>query len=556
MLATLLAVIVSSGAPGQPADASPHTPPMILTAAERSDFARTSRYEEVVAMLDALAAWSPLATRLSLGTTVEGRDIPVLVLADPPVKSAAEARARAARDGTPVVLAIGNIHAGEVEGKEALAMLARDLLAAPDHPLLKRTILAVAPIYNADGNERLRPEHRAHQNGPREVGVRENARGRDLNRDFIKIEEPETRGLVRFLNEWDPRVFIDCHTTNGSFHRYALTYAGPKCPAGDAALIRYGHGTFFPALSLAFEAATGKRTVWYGNFEGEFGDGPRGHTRWESFPPEARYGTTYVGLRGRLSILSEAYVYDPFRVRVESTRDFVRLALELADANREVIGRLCREADQRAAGHDPAEGDDAVALRSAIAPQPEKIRILGFEETVVDGKSVRTDTPREYECELWDDFRPTLSVTRPAAYVLTQPAWVRTIPGPAPALEPIVAKLREHGIEVGRLKAPAAGVAVQAATVTGVTRAEREFQGHRLTRVETTIADESLDALAGTYVVRTDQPLGRLAVYLLEAAGEDSLATWNFLDPWLSTGAALPVYRVMRGTAWEAEPVP
>ncbi len=95
-------------------------------------------------------------------------------------------------------------------------------------------ILAVAPIYNTDGNERVSKTNRPGQVGPEEgMGQRANARGLDLNRDFIKLEAPETRGLVKFFNDWNPHLFIDTHTTNGSHHRYTITYEGPKNPAGD-----------------------------------------------------------------------------------------------------------------------------------------------------------------------------------------------------------------------------------------------------------------------------------------------------------------------------------
>ena len=80
------------------------------------------------------------------------------------------------------------------------------------------------------------------------MGQRANARGLDLNRDFIKLEAPETRALVRFLNEWNPHLFIDTHTTDGSFHRYMITYEGPKNPAGDPRLMGFMRQTFFPEL--------------------------------------------------------------------------------------------------------------------------------------------------------------------------------------------------------------------------------------------------------------------------------------------------------------------
>src|SRR5690606_9355375 len=96
---------------------------------------------------------------------------------------------------------------------------------AEESPLLKDLVLAFVPNFNPDGNDRMGKGTRPGQKGPEEgQGVRENAQGLDLNRDYVKLESPEVRALVRFMNEWDPAVVLDAHTTNGSFHRYTLTY--------------------------------------------------------------------------------------------------------------------------------------------------------------------------------------------------------------------------------------------------------------------------------------------------------------------------------------------
>src|SRR5262249_31788763 len=153
----------------------------------------------VVAFCDALATRSPLVHQETFGTTVEGRKLPLLVIADPPVASPQEA----ADSGKLVVLAFANIHAGEVDGKEALLALARDLTAEKGHPLLKDLVILVVPILNADGNEKLGTKNRPGQNGPTEAGIRENVQGFDLNRDFVKLETPEVRALVKLLNTWD-----------------------------------------------------------------------------------------------------------------------------------------------------------------------------------------------------------------------------------------------------------------------------------------------------------------------------------------------------------------
>ena len=169
-------------------------------------------------------------------------------------------------------------------------MMVRDLAAAAERPRLRDLILLVVPIYNADGNERVSKDNRPGQVGPEEgMGRRENAAGLDLNRDFMKLDAPETRALVDALNRWDPHLVIDCHTTNGSHHRYALTYDGPKNPAGDPRVVAFARERMFPDVGLLFEKATKRKAYFYGNFE-------RNHTLWTSFPATPRFGTTYIGL--------------------------------------------------------------------------------------------------------------------------------------------------------------------------------------------------------------------------------------------------------------------
>lgn len=90
-------------------------PPVPLrTTAERSDYKATSRHADVIAFCEGLVGQSSAVKLDTLGTTHEGRKIPLLILADPPVAGPGQAGKRT------VVLCVGNIHAGEVDGKEAL----------------------------------------------------------------------------------------------------------------------------------------------------------------------------------------------------------------------------------------------------------------------------------------------------------------------------------------------------------------------------------------------------------------------------------------------------
>ena len=162
---------------------------------------------------------------------------------------------------------MANIHAGEVEGKEAVLHLARRMTTGNLQGFLKSAVWLLAPIYNADGNERVSLDNRVEQNGPiGGVGTRENANGLDLNRDFMKLESAEARALVAPLTRWDPDVIVDLHTTNGSYHGYHLTYAPPLNPNTDARISAFERERLLPAVRAAMQALHGWRTYDYGNF--------------------------------------------------------------------------------------------------------------------------------------------------------------------------------------------------------------------------------------------------------------------------------------------------
>ena len=121
-----------------------------------------------------------------------------------------------------------NIHAGEVEGKEAAQMLLRDLTLGPLRPLLDQIVLLVVPIYNTDGNERWRPgeQNRPGQNGPEPVGQNPNGQGLNLNRDYVKMEAPETRGSAALILQLGPGPLH-----RSAYHQRQLSRIRPDlCP--------------------------------------------------------------------------------------------------------------------------------------------------------------------------------------------------------------------------------------------------------------------------------------------------------------------------------------
>lgn len=502
--------------------------PALQTVAERSDYQATSHYFDVVTLLEAIDDRSDITRHISMGRTVEGRPIPVMVIADPPLVTPAEARA----SGKLVLFAFGNIHAGEVCGKEALLRLAREFALDPDAPehraILDEAVLLIAPIYNADGNERLDRGNRPGQVGPAEgMGQRPNAQGLDLNRDYIKLESPEARAMVGFLNAWDPSVIIDTHTTNGSYHQFTLTFEVPLNPTGHPAPIDYARSTFLPEVSKRVEAETGYRTFFYGNFDRE-------RTGWYTYDSRPRFGGPYAGLRNRIGILTEAYAYASYKDRVLATHAFVLDAFALAVEQADQIRALIEQADRETvAAGAAAASDDLVGLRHDWAPWDEPVIIPSYVEvTGENGRPRPTEETVDRRVTHFGHFTPTLTVRRPLGYLIP------------PDLTEVLDNLRQHGVRLERVTEPKP-VTVERANVVALNQNEREFQGHRNILVDVTRETESFTPPPGWWFATTAQPLGNLVVYLLEPDSADGLVSWNFLDDHLREGAPYPILRVL-----------
>ncbi|MFL5561935.1 MAG: M14 family metallopeptidase [Gemmatimonadaceae bacterium] len=527
------------------------------TRAERSNYLETSTYADVVAFVDSLRLAGLQYTLGLLGRSTEGRWLSYVVASRPAVGSPEEAR----RLGRPIVYVQANIHAGEVEGKEALLALVRDLLADPKPNVLDSIVLVALPMYNTDGNERFAPQavNRSEQNGPEMVGQRPNGQGLDLNRDYVKAEAPETQASLTLLARWNPDLFVDLHTTDGSFHGYALTYAPPLAPVGIAG--PFVRDSLLPVLRQRMRARDGFETFDYGNFDTEeagYRGGVAGASRsagdtavhaWETYDHRPRYGVNYVGIRGRAAILSEAFSHDPFERRVKSTYAFVRELLSLAAERPASFRRIAR-----ATASGPAVGS-MLAIRARMTSHPYRGPVIVEDlEHVADSTALtqpgvprgmrRTGRYRTLQLDVYDRFDPEYSIAVPAAYAV-----------PAERND-IVRALRMHGIVVEQV-ASAIETRTASFAIDSIVHAKRPFQGHNETTVHGHwLAPRTVTLAAGSYLVPTSQALGALAVYLLEPESDDGLVTWNTLDNVIQGGADFPVARVLMlpGVARRAVP--
>jgi len=510
------------------------------TRAERTSYAETSTYDDVIGFIDSLQRGGVPMSRQELGRTSEGRVQPLLVLSRPQVTTPEQAKAL----HRPVVYVQANIHAGEVEGKEALLALVRDL-ATTRNNVLDSIVLIAIPIYNADGNERFKPQsvNRTEQNGPESVGQRPNAQMLDLNRDYVKAEAPETRSSLSAFEKWSPDVFVDLHTTDGSFHGYALTYAPSLNPAArDAGA--YTRDSLLPELRRRVKARDGFVVFDYGNFDSQYEERDITDTvkrGWFTYDHRPRFGTNYFGLRQRFSILSEAYSHDPFERRVKATYAFVRELLSLVAERRASLRTI-----EAAADSEVARGalDAPIAIRSRITTAPRTLPVT-FEVMAHTGDSALTQpgVPRGYRrtgvmktqaMPVYDRFEAVLSRTIPRAWLL-------------PARDTLaIALLREHGIRVEPVSPEVAGNAGVSEFLIDSLRTDSDsFQGHHQMHVSGHWTDDSMQSKTEMVMVRGDQAQAIAALYLLDPESDDGLVTWNVFDGELSPGKPFPVLRVV-----------
>jgi murein tripeptide amidase MpaA len=138
-----------------------------------------------------------------------------------------------------------SLHGNEISPAESSMALAYHLLAdqSPQTTkLLSNTLVYIDPLQNPDGHHRFVSRYyatvglthsadrlSAEHNEPWPNG-RTNHYLFDMNRDWISLTQPETRGRVKALQQAYPLVFVDSHEMGGDMGYYFSPEAEPYNP--------------------------------------------------------------------------------------------------------------------------------------------------------------------------------------------------------------------------------------------------------------------------------------------------------------------------------------
>ena len=465
---------------------------------EQNDFrAGPTPFEPLMKFWYDLDEMSELVSMQPLTRTLLDREMYLITIADPPITNPQDAL----RSGKTIVFLAPSVHGGEVSPKEAVQLVAKELVAGDLRSVLDDVIVLALPLVNPDGGE---------------VRRRTNEAGYDMNRDYVKLESQEIHAMVtQVLTEWTPDIHVDGH--HGGSAPYVITYQGTLNPAADAELRAYPYENIFPLIREAVRAED------YVSFDYSGVRTENGVRGWGSTSVEPRKHHVYTGLTNSIGILletpnnrrrvmrdgtvqeipEEERYFHQIRGGVIATSTILRVAAE----QREAIRALTTAARVRAIRAGATAGDPIVLdyelTNRGNEPvwMPDEDAALGY---------TLMDVPVYLK---WETTRTT---TRPVGYVMP------------PAMAAVVPLLLDHDIAVYRFREPTT-LNAEVYYATQVNR-EEYFQGHYLKSAAVEKRTERLDVAAGWYWIPTAQSRANLISYIMEPETDDNLITWGWTD--------------------------
>lgn len=478
-------------------------------------------YADTRAWFDKLDAASDLIRIEQFGVSPEGRPIYAVI---------ASKDGKAFDPKKPVLLVQAGIHPGEIDGKDAGMMLLRDIAFYGKDGLLDGVNLILIPILSVDGHERSGPYSRPNQRGPRIQGWRNTATNQNLNRDYLKLDQPEMRAVRALVNKYRPDLYVDVHVTDGIDYQYDVTFGYNGENGGwsrSPSAARWLDDAFKPAIYKALEA--------HGHIPGELvfalddrdpkkglGDGGLGE----------RFSNGWGSAAHVPTILIENHSLKPHEQRVLGTYVFIEESMRLLAAK----GPGLRAATERDRALRPAK----ILANFTAEDQPSSTRAFkgilferypsaasGIEEIRWLGKP---------DPELWQmpfyASRSTLTLARPKAY------WVPS------CRTDLIERLRIHGVEMETLTAPRTA-AVDLLRLKDPKISPRTNEGH----VPITVSAVDVERRdwvwpAGSVRISTDQPLGDIVVLLLEPQSSESFFAWGMIPEVLNRVEYIEGYAV------------
>jgi hypothetical protein len=279
-----------------------------VNPADASLAIRVTPYHDIPPALRALQESDRISVEV-IGQSVLGRDLHLVVATDPmsdaewdewqrlsdlrfddPNRALAEFDAGGYDDWRTPLLINNNIHGNEWEGTDASLRVLEELAFSNDPAVIEQLnshVIAFIVTHNPDG---------------RVAGVRANANGFDMNRDYITGSQPEVRAVRQQIVRYSPMTMLDIHGYVWDNNVGATLIEPTTGPHGD----NYEYDLYIPKAlrnALAMEervvsnvgddlaawaadtqsgALPGPTRIWRGKTDIPYRDDPEG---WDDWPP-------------------------------------------------------------------------------------------------------------------------------------------------------------------------------------------------------------------------------------------------------------------------------
>jgi hypothetical protein len=470
-------------------------------------------YDEVIAMYKKLDAVYGHAKLVEAGLTDSGRPLHTFIISNSGRFDPESAR----QEGKTVVLINNGIHPGEPEGIDASLEFADDILRNKDGMAawLDHTVIVIIPVYNIGGALNRGAYNRSGQTTPYETGFRGNYGNLDLNRDFTKCDSENARSFTKIFQYWNPDLFLDTHTTNGSDHQHAITLIPPQPDQFPDVMRDFLRKTLLPGLYREMKKGAYPLIPYVDYFYEDVRDGIRGGQE------GPRYSSGYAALFHSYGMMTENLIYASFPDRVKSTYDFIHALVKLSAGFKQEIQ------DSRNKGIAQSVSADKYVISYEIdTTQYQMIDFQGYEverqqiSQVTGLPRLGYDRNRPFTASIryFDTYRPVQRIDIPEYYVVPQ-AW-----------KPVLERLALNKVEYSVLERDTV-IQVLVDYLDEVTSQNRPYNGHFFhSQVNTRSELQQVRYNAGDWLVPVRQARIRYIMEMLEPKAKDSFVRWNFFD--------------------------
>jgi hypothetical protein len=473
----------------------------------------TPTYYEVIEMYQLLDKNYGNAVLLEKGLTDCGKPLHLFIINNEPEFNPEKIKAQ----GKSVLLINNGIHPGEPEGIDASLWFADDILRNKDGmaKLLEKTVIIIIPVYNIGGHLNRSAYNRSGQTTPYETGFRGNYANLDLNRDFTKCDSYNARSFSQIFTEWNPDVFLDTHTTNGSDHQYSITLIPPAPALFPPVMEKFIRNKFLPDLYSEMKKGS-YELIPYVDYI--YDDPKKGIAMTQEGP---RYSSGYASMFHSYGMITENQIYRNFPDRVKSCYQFINVLANFVSENSEAIKK------SRVDGIK--ESMDLKDYPVAYQLDTTKFEMIEFKGFEVDKNQISPtsglprfgyDTSKPYTemVKYFNVYAQTESVEIPEFYILPQ------------SYRGIIERMDLVNIQYSRL-AKDTMINVSVDYIDEYTSPAKPYNGHYYhDKVSTWSEEQTIQYYAGDLLIPVRQEKIKYLVEMFEPKASDSFFRWNFFD--------------------------